>query len=457
MGVLVPMSPQANDELAGAEWYDSGIGFAIPLADVLPQLEKMKRGQDLHPGLLGVALKSADDSAPPVIVSVLPKSPAAKAGLRVDDRISEIEGETIKRQAQLKHALGRRYAGETIQITVMRSVGGMPAERIEAALELAEKVDPYQHPFLGILPRRDSASADGVVIRAVFPDSPAAKAGIRAGDRLLAIAARPVTTVASALETMAAFEPTAKVVVRVEHEGAASDLELELARLPGLFEGELPPAREPAPPPTDRPAVGAVDIKIPEVANDCLAYVPENYDPRVPYGLIVWLPEPNGFDRDQFVQRWKTHCETRDMILLAPRPADAARWQPTEVEFIRKTLDQIRGTYRIDPTRVVVHGYQAGGAMAYLTALQHRDVVRAVVPVDAAIPTLVRLPSNDPVQRLAIYNVSSPKSRLADKITAGLERLRELKYPVITRDAAGNLSDEGLAELGRWIDTLDRI
>ena len=30
LGVLVPLSPEAADEMAGVEWYDSGIGFAIP-------------------------------------------------------------------------------------------------------------------------------------------------------------------------------------------------------------------------------------------------------------------------------------------------------------------------------------------------------------------------------------------------------------------------------------------
>ena len=33
-GVVVPMAPQATSEVAGAEWYDSGIGFAVPLASL---------------------------------------------------------------------------------------------------------------------------------------------------------------------------------------------------------------------------------------------------------------------------------------------------------------------------------------------------------------------------------------------------------------------------------------
>ena len=34
LGILVPMSPQGEGALAGAEWYDSGIGFAVPLAAI---------------------------------------------------------------------------------------------------------------------------------------------------------------------------------------------------------------------------------------------------------------------------------------------------------------------------------------------------------------------------------------------------------------------------------------
>ena len=60
LGVLVPMSPQNDSEIAGADLYDSGIGFAIPLEDVYANLERLKRGVDLHPGRLGITLKSRD-------------------------------------------------------------------------------------------------------------------------------------------------------------------------------------------------------------------------------------------------------------------------------------------------------------------------------------------------------------------------------------------------------------
>ena len=56
MGVLVPLSPGKSSEIAGAEWYDSGIGFAVPMAHITKILPQLKEGKDVHKGLLGIAL-----------------------------------------------------------------------------------------------------------------------------------------------------------------------------------------------------------------------------------------------------------------------------------------------------------------------------------------------------------------------------------------------------------------
>ena len=39
------------------EWYDSGIGFAIPAEDIQRVLPRLMKGEDLRPGLLGISLK----------------------------------------------------------------------------------------------------------------------------------------------------------------------------------------------------------------------------------------------------------------------------------------------------------------------------------------------------------------------------------------------------------------
>ena len=81
--------------------------------------------------------------------------------------------------AQVKEELGRRYAGESLRIAVLRG-----KERIERKVELAARLEPFQHGFLGILPLR-SNSAQGVAVRFVYPQSPAAEAGIAVGDVLV--------------------------------------------------------------------------------------------------------------------------------------------------------------------------------------------------------------------------------------------------------------------------------
>src|SRR5262249_24106104 len=90
-GLLLPAPPRAEGETAGVEWYDSGIGFAIPLEDVLVALPRLQQGKDLKKGLLGVTPKHSDtDFAEPAeVASVAPESAAARAGIKSGDVIVE--------------------------------------------------------------------------------------------------------------------------------------------------------------------------------------------------------------------------------------------------------------------------------------------------------------------------------------------------------------------------------
>ncbi len=89
IGVLVPLSPQGQEsELAGSEWYDSGIGFAVPLVDINSRLETLKGGQDLKPGLLGISLKKGDIySLPAEVAASRADGPAGKAGIKTGDEV----------------------------------------------------------------------------------------------------------------------------------------------------------------------------------------------------------------------------------------------------------------------------------------------------------------------------------------------------------------------------------
>lgn len=453
LGILVPMSPQAQQEVAGAEWYDSGIGFAVPLAEIEPYLEKMKKGEDLHAGLMGVSIKAGNQFADPALVAAVPaKSPAAKAGIQPGDVIVEVDGRKIERQTQLKHALGGHYAGDTVAVVVKRG-----DERVETKVELAEKIDPYEHPLLGILPMRD---ADGVVVRYVYPESAAAEGGIKPGDSITKLDQTAVADALTLRDGVAALEIGEKVSVELERDGKSQTVEATLGRLPLDIPGPLPPALSDKPAGDAPEGVGEVEVNIPEIANKCFAYVPETYRPETPHGVVVWLHEPGGFDQKELVQRWKTLCEENSLILLAPQSADPDKWVATEVDFIQKTMEDILARYNVDRTRIVVHGFKAGGSMAYLVAFGHRDLVRAVAAVDAPMPARAQVPTNDPVERLAIYSAAPAAGQTAAPIKAGVGRLKAMKYPVTEVSlgpASRYLTPDELAELVRWIDALDRI
>jgi serine protease Do len=459
LGVLVPLSPQRQaSEVAGAEWYDSGIGFAIPLSEVLPRLPTLMAGHDLHPGLLGISLKRGDSyTTPAELAAVQPGSPAYRAGLRAGDTIVEAEGQPITRQTQLRHVLAPRYAGDLVRLVYERGAPGQ-RQRNAVTVELVDKLVPYEHPFLGLLPMRDGLP--GVRVRYVYPASPAAEAGLQPGDKIVQCDGVPVQHAEQLRLLVANLLPQSRPTLQVQRNGRTLTLTLTPGRLPTDIPGELPAAGLEPPPPPEPPTTGLVELTLPEEPKSCLVFVPENYNPDVAHGLVVVLGTPGPVDREALVKRWGPVCRARRLIVLAPQSGAADRWQPTETALVRKALDACLGQYPIDPQRIAVYGERAGGAMAFLVGLQHRDRVRAICAVEAAPPPQTRLPENDPVLRLAFFLAHADRSPAAPLVQPLVQQLMEAKYPV-TRMPLGteprDLSDEELAALGRWLDSLDRI
>lgn len=452
LGLLVPMSPNEHSELAGAEWYDSGIGFAIPLVDINNRLSAMKKGEDVHRGLLGIGLKAGSIySLKADIVACQVKSPAYEAGLRAGDSIIEVDGRTIGRQAHLKHALGPRYAGDTVHVVVKRG-----EEQIEVDVTLVESLVPYEHPFLGILPRRDDES---VVVRHVFPESGAAHAGLEVGDKIVQVDDNETADAEALRETLAGYEPGQELQLTFVRGNEEKAVSLALGALPTAIPDSLPPARKRDPVLAAAAIPDFIEIKVTEQPNKCFALIPASYKATVPHGVVVYLRPPGKFDKDKLFARWQTLCEANDLILLAPQPQDSSRWTPTEVEFIKAALDQVISRYSVDKSRLVLYGQEAGGALAYLFAFRNRELARAIVAVDAAMPARLRLPDNDPVYPLAVLTTQAAQSRMAKRIEQVVEQLREMKYPVtlLETDEARALNDEEVEQVVRWIDSLDRI
>lgn len=326
---------------------------------------------------------------------------------------------------------------------------------------LVSKLEAYQHGFLGILPMR-GGDEFGVIVRYVYPGSPAAEAKIEPGDVISSAAGEDVDDRDALHAAISAFEPGMSVELEIRHKDKPRKLTVRLAELPA----DLPPATLPAARPPAGPAapgakakykVGRIELSVSEFKNAAWAYVPEHYDPAVPHGVVVWLHGNAAAEPKALLDLWKPTCDARDLVLIVPKAA-ANNWQADEAAFVEKLFGQVKSGYTIDPARVAVFGRDSGASLALLLAFRSRDVFRAAAVIDAG--TILPPPEIDPDHRLAIYLGTVKSSQQAQLIKVTLDRLAAAKVPVTQKDLGKDprdLTPAEVAELARWIDMLDRI
>ena len=458
MGILVPLSPQGNSESAGIEWYDSGIGFAIPLEDVLAVAERLKQGKDLRPGLSGVAIKSTDLYAvQPVIDRVRYDSPAHKAGFKSGDIIEQVNGRPIKRLVQLFDQLKSRLEGETIEMTVSRG-----DEKITERLTLVGELQPYEVAFLGVLPERNDDSPEtlqGIDIRYVYPESPAEQAGIQKGDRLLKLNSEAIKGVDNLRDELSRLRPETVVQLEVLRGDKTNTLTATLGLPPQSVPAEIPAVVRPNVEKVEEPKTGRFTGKVDGYENEYWAFVPESYSPARSYSLLVWLHPSNTTMEATMYREWKTICEQRGIILLAPTTSTRTGWTPNHAEYVRDVVDDFRKTYNVANFRTAVHGLGNGGEFAASVAFRFPELFRGIALASA--PLRNAPPEHSPefqVQFHLIYGDRDPAGALVQKTAAGLSKL---KFPVTLRKVDGHRAGyppkEAVEEMARWIDALDRL
>ncbi|MBN2021431.1 MAG: PDZ domain-containing protein [Pirellulales bacterium] len=457
LGIIAPLSPHESEPVAGVEWYDAGIGFAVPPDDFLKALPRLKAGEDLKPGLAGFSLAPGDaNTAAPVLLACRPGTPAAEAGLKPGDRIVEIDGRPVDRIAEVTDGLGRHWAGDAVTLAVTRK-----DKRVTASLTLVAELPPLAYPFLGILPQRSpqDGSDSGAVVRHVLAGSPAAGAGIARGDRITRLDGKPVGDADALRRRMAQYAPGREIAVGLRRGQAEETLKITLGQLPDEPPAEeLPAAASGESKPEGGPPTGKISVKAPELDRDAWAYVPANYRPDVPCGALVWLPPPGEADDEALLTRWKPLCDRAGMILLVPRPSNPARWLAAEEMAVLKLVDELANRYVLDRNCLAIGGREGGGTMAFRIAWAHRDLFRGVVVSSAAMTDAP--PPGDPARRVAFYVAASSQPRDVARARRAVGLLRKGQYPVALRElgeAPRPFQPDELAELARWLDALDRV
>jgi serine protease Do len=233
--------------LSGETGGNQGIGFAIPanlarnIMDQIMSKGKVTRGflgilpQELTPDMAKAF--GMPNSHGVAIAQVEPSSPAAKAGLKVGDVITAVNGTSMDDVNTFRLQVAGFAPGTTINLKVARSGESLnvPVTLGEFNLEAENKGEGE-----GNLPNTGEKGAlhgvsvqaltsdlrqqlqvpegtQGVVITEVDPDSAASAAGLQQGDIIVQVNRKPVTTVPefnTSIKTGASRESTLLLVKR---------------------------------------------------------------------------------------------------------------------------------------------------------------------------------------------------------------------------------------------------
>ena len=210
-GAVVGINAQIYSQSGGFQ----GLSFAIPINVALKVKDQIvatgkathaRLGvtvQDLNQALAeSFGLKKPDGA---LIANVAPGSAAAAAGLKSGDVITEVNGEPVVRSGALSSLIGLSAPGEKVKLKVWRDhaprdveakLASAEADKAEVA-DASGEVQPGQLGLgLRALTREERKQAgveQGMLVENVA--GPAARAGIEAGDVLLAINGKPVQSI----------------------------------------------------------------------------------------------------------------------------------------------------------------------------------------------------------------------------------------------------------------------
>ncbi|HKI34572.1 MAG TPA: M28 family peptidase [Gemmataceae bacterium] len=132
---------------------------------------------------------------------------------------------------------------ETIDVAGVYRVVGFAADLVAELATTSRpeyaKSGPYNRtktlwssaPSTGVLPDY-SDKKEGVLVGGVVSGTPGAKAGLKKGDRISAVAGKPVKDPVAFLAVTRTLAPGTKVALAVEREGKAQTIELQLVRIP---------------------------------------------------------------------------------------------------------------------------------------------------------------------------------------------------------------------------------
>ncbi|MDZ4781603.1 MAG: PDZ domain-containing protein [Planctomycetia bacterium] len=169
------------------------------------------------------------DGGAVAIGSVTPGGVADQAGLRADDRIVTIDGRNVANADEFR-ASASGFEGRTIEIIVERN--GQPQTislLYPRTAPIAPRAADPNRSWIGVALSRDFAER-GALISRVAPSSPASRAGVRAGDVVLAINGENVVDYRDMMDRISNLIPNSSAELLVYRNGASVPVNTAIGR-----------------------------------------------------------------------------------------------------------------------------------------------------------------------------------------------------------------------------------
>ena len=458
LGVLIPAVAEGGAE-DDTSWYDSGIAFAIPSDVIVTKLDRLKAGEDVKKGLIGIVTKTKDPYDDGTeIAAVRKRSPAESAGIKAGDIVLEVAGRPVRRQQEIRQALGRYDAGETIRIKLRRG-----EEEIEIETELAESIPPLQPQRLGIIASeqaREDTDANAVVVSQIVPGSPA-DGKLDVGDEITRVGEAKVSDIEALRRMLISAEPDVALSLSILRDGQEESIAITPDSITGDIVTKLPkPWTE-----VNDAAWETTEIKLPDSGNVAAFAGPASADAetdaeaaedeRQQLGLLVLLMNPGQGKPENVLASWIEPAQQSGVLVCAIAPEDSRRWQPKEMDAVAKFAAAVMKKASIDSTAVAVAapGALSGGSaeaadsMALAVSMSQSSTFFGVSVSPKTRPPAVRLRENEPSASLQIL---LPVKDAADLPTWGAT-IKQAGYPIVLG------GETTRPELLNWVRLLQAI
>jgi serine protease Do len=226
----------------------SGMGFAIPTQIARPVVDTLLKDGKIEHARMGVGINDVtpenatffhlNNASGALVSQVEPDSPASKAGLKVGDVITELNGKKMENSGQLQAVISGHRPGDKVTLGIIRDgkTQSMPIT-LEAISKKSEEASSGRGQQQGkarwgvglenLTPDiRDQlqlpAEIKGVVVGNVVPGSPADNAGIGRGDVILEVNRKPVQSVDEVKRELANVPQDKDAMVLVWSNGGSS-------------------------------------------------------------------------------------------------------------------------------------------------------------------------------------------------------------------------------------------